>query len=290
MGGPCELQAHVIDGADDASAAFVAAEAEVRRLEARYSRYRDDSVTTLINRSAGTESGCVVDAETAALLDFADTAFEQSGGLFDLSSGALRRAWDFKAQRVPEANELAQALACVGWQRVDWQWPRLFLAQGMELDFGGIVKEYAADRAVDVLRAHGVRHGLAELGGDIAIVGPHPDGAPWQVGIRHPRDPGQAIATIPLAHGAIASSGDYERWFETGGTRYCHILNPLTGWPAQGLASASVVAPQCLLAGAASTIAMLKGAQHGPAWLDALGLAHLCVTPGGAVVGALGGA
>lgn len=286
MGGPCELQLYAADPAAAARAAALA-EAEVRRLEHAYSRFRDDSVTAAINRSAGQPDGIVVDAETAALLDFGQTAWEQSDGLFDLTSGALRRAWDFKARRVPGPAEVDAALAHVGWQRLRWQRPVLQLPAGMELDFGGIVKEYAADRAARALREAGVRHGLAELGGDIAIAGPHPDGAPWQVGIRHPRDPERAVASIALARGAIASSGDYERFFEAGGRRYCHILNARTGWPSEGPAGVSVIAEECLLAGAATTIAMLKGPADGPAWLQALGLPYLCVAADGTAHGSL---
>jgi thiamine biosynthesis lipoprotein len=286
MAGPCELQVYAPDETR-AAGACAAGEAEVRRLEAAYSRYRDDSITSRINRSAGDPAGVDVDDETVGLLDFAHTAWQQSDGLFDLTSGALRRAWDFKAQRVPTQAQVEAALAHVGWQRVRWERPRLRLEAGMELDFGGIVKEYAADRARRVLHDAGARNGCVDLCGDLAIVGPHPDGAPWQVGIRHPRDPASAIAAIELAGGAIASSGDYERYFEAGGRRYCHILNARTGWPSAGPASVSVVAHDCLLAGAASTIAMLKGPRDGPAWLAELGLAWLCVDAQGRVSGSL---
>lgn len=284
MGGPCELQLYA---AASPEAAFALGEAEVRRLEQKYSRYRDDSATTALNRSAGAPGGFDADDETAGLLDFAQTAWQQSDGLFDVTSGVLRRAWDFKAQRVPSSGELAATLAHVGWQRVRWARPTLHLAKGMELDLGGIVKEYAADCVARVLRDTGARHGLVELGGDLAILGPHPDGRPWQVGIRHPRDPEHSIASVEIADGAIASSGDYERYFESGGRRYCHILNAKTGWPVEGLASVSVVAAQCLVAGAASTIAMLKGESDGPAWLRSLDLPHFCVATGGALSGTL---
>lgn len=287
MGGPCELQLYASNAAA-AQRAAAAGEAEVRRLEQKYSRYRDDSVTTTVNRSAGQAGGVVVDDETAALLDYAHTAWEQSGGLFDVTTGVLRRAWDFKAKAVPTRDAVAAALAHVGWQRVTWTWPRLALPAGMEVDFGGVVKEYAADRAAHVLAAHGQRHGLVELGGDIALVGPHPDGAPWHVGIRHPRENETALATVDLAAGAIATSGDYERFFEHDGVRYCHILDARTGWPAQGLSSVSVLADQCLVAGTASTVAMLMGPEDGPAWLASLGLPYLCVDAHGRVSGALG--
>ncbi len=285
MGGPCELRLYAADQAQGDQYA-AAAQAEIQRLERRYSRYRDDSLTTQINRSAGDAHGVEIDAESAALLDYAQTAWEQSEGLFDITSGVLRRVWDFKARRIPSQEEIAAVLPLIGWDKVQWRRPRLVLPRaGMEVDFGGYVKEYAADRAAQAARAASARHGFVELAGDIAVIGPHPDGAPWQIGIRHPRRPEQAMASIPLAAGAIASSGDYERYFEIDGKRYCHVLNPKTGWPVQGLASVSVVAEQCLIAGTASTVAMLKGATAGPAWLDQLGLRHLCMDAQGRLDG-----
>jgi len=287
MGGPCELRLYAPDAAH-AESWSGAAQAEILRLEQRYSRYREDSLTTRINRSAGDVRGIEVDEEDAALLDYAHTAWVQSEGLFDITSGVLRRVWDFKTQRVPSTAEIARVLPLIGWDKVRWSRPRLALPMaGMELDFGGYVKEYAADRAAQAAHAAGARHGFVELAGDIAVIGPHPDGAPWQVGIRHPRAPEQPMASIPLAAGAIASSGDYERYFELDGRRYCHVLNPKTGWPVQGLASVSVVAEQCLVAGTASTVAMLKGPVDGPAWLEQLGLRYLCMDAQGRLDGTL---
>ncbi len=285
MGGPCEVRLYAPDRARADAYADVA-KAEILRLEQRYSRYRDDSFTTQVNRSAGDARGVEADAESAALLDYAQTAWEQSEGLFDITSGVLRRVWDFKARRVPSQQEIDSILPLIGWQQLRWDKPHLVLPlAGMELDFGGYVKEYAADRAAQACREAGARHGFVELAGDIALIGTHPDGAPWQIGVRHPRLPEQALATIPLGAGAIASSGDYERYFEVDGQRYSHLLNPKTGWPVRGLAAVSVVAAQCLIAGTASTIAMLKGAEAGPRWLGELGLRHLCVTADGALAG-----
>jgi thiamine biosynthesis lipoprotein len=286
MGSPCELQLYATSPAQ-ADEAAAQAQHEMQRLESVYSRFRDDSLTTRINRSAGSAQGVEVDDETAGLLDYAQQAWMQSDGLFDITSGVLRQAWNFKSGRLPTQAQLDSVLPRIGWQRVRWKKPRLWLPAGMELDFGGYVKEYAADSAARVCREAGIRHGLVELGGDISLVGTHPDGAPWQVGIRNPRAPEQAIARIPLGHGAIASSGDYERYMEVGGQRYCHILNPKTGWPVEGLRAVSVVAEQCLVAGTASTIAMLKGAEAGPRWLAELGLPWLAVDAQGRLSGSI---
>jgi thiamine biosynthesis lipoprotein len=154
----------------------------------------------------------------------------------------------------------------------------------MELDLGGIGKEYAADRAADICAAMGLQHGLVDFGGDIRLIGPRPGGLPWKIGIRHPRISGRQIAAVDLAAGALATSGDYERFIEVAGRRYCHILNPHTGWPARGLRSVSVISPNCLVAGSLATIAMLKG-REAIVWLRSLGVRHLFVDEDDAVGG-----
>lgn len=283
MGSPCELQVYA-PSLDAAAQAVAAARAEIERLEQKYSRYRPDSVTSRINASAGDERGIDVDAETAALLDYAAQAHAQSEGLFDITSGVLRQAWDFRLGRLPEQSAIEAILPRIGWDKLRWQAPHLVLPMaGMELDFGGYVKEYTTDAAVQCLRAAGIRHGLVEMGGDIGIVGPHPDGTPWRVGVRHPQAPQQAVVGVDLHEGAIASSGDYERYMDVDGQRYCHILNPRTGWPVRGLQAVSVIAPQCLVAGTASTIAMLKG-EAGITWLQALGLPWFALNAQGQVL------
>jgi thiamine biosynthesis lipoprotein len=118
---------------------------------------------------------------------------------------------------------------------------------------------------------------LVELGGDICVIGPHPDGSPWRVGVRHPRRADTPMAVVDLASGGIASSGDYERYMVVEGQRYAHLLDARSGWPVQGMAAVSVIAPSCLIAGTASTIAMLHGADA-RGWLAALGLPHLSMT------------
>lgn len=274
MGSRCEVRLYAL-AEERAALGAQAAIADVRRLETKYSRYRTDSVTAAINRVAALGGGLDVDDETATLLDYAETCYEQSEGLFDLTSGSLREAWGPQSRARPDAETLTRLLARVGWRKVQWQRPRIaFAVSGMEIDFGGVVKEYAADRAAVLCAEAGFRHGLVDLGGDIKIVGPHPDGAPWNVGIQHPRIADAVMATLDLAHGAVATSGDYERFLEVNGERYCHILSPRTGMPVRGLAGVSVVAEECVVAGSATTIAMLLE-DRGPAWLKELGLPHV---------------
>ena len=270
-----------------ATRAAEAAVADVLRIEAKYSRYRDDSVTTRINRTAGGEA-VAIDAETAALLTYADQCHRISGGRFDLTSGVLRRAWDFRRSppRIPDAGMLAAATALIGWNRVEWDGSSVRLPDaGMEIDFGGIGKEYAADRAATVCAEHGIGHGLVNLGGDVRATGPQPDGEPWRVGIRHPRREGAAIATVLLESGAVATSGDYERFFEIGGQRYSHILDPGTGRPVAHWQSVSVVAPLCVVAGSFATIAMLLE-REAEAFLRQQRLPYVAVDAAGEVRGA----
>ena len=280
MGSPCALV--IYESKKNSSRSIVdQVLGEVSRLEHKYSRYRSDSVTSEINRAAKhtcrTSRRISLDQETAALLDYANVAFEQSAGLFDITSGVFREAWDFGSGRLPLESAIQQIKQRVGWNRLSWKNPELsFSIAGMQLDFGGYVKEYAVDRVCLLLKKMKVKHGLIDMGGDIGVVGPRPDGESWNIGIRDPREPERAIASIELESGAIASSGDYERFMQVNGKRYCHILNPIIGWPVSYWSSVSVVADQCLVAGSASTITMLKE-YHGLQWVKELGLTSLCI-------------
>jgi thiamine biosynthesis lipoprotein len=286
MGSPCEIQLFARDPTR-ARAAFAAMRADIERLEGRYSRYRDTSLVSAINRAAAQGGRIEVDAETACLLDYADACFRESEGLFDVTSGILRRAWKLDRGELPDERAVAALLDRVGWQRIRWERPALaFPIRGMEIDLGGVVKEYAADRAAAVCRAQGVQRGMVNLGGDIRIVGPRPGGAPWRIGIRHPRRKDRVLTTLLLSEGAVASSGDYERCIEIDGVRYGHILDPRTGWPVRHLAAVSVVAGLGVVAGSVSTIAMLFEAA-GPGWLARSGLPHVWIDVDGRAGGPL---
>jgi thiamine biosynthesis lipoprotein len=281
-----ENEVHVHASEPDSWRAAAAAIEEVLRIEDKYSRYRADSIVSRINAAAGGEP-VPLDPETRSLLAYAAACFRESGGLFDATSGVLRRAWRFDAARVPDAGDLADVVRLIGWDRVEWDDNRIRLPMpGMELDFGGFGKEYAADRAALKLREAGIASGLVNLAGDVAVMGPQPDGTPWRVGIRHPRKPDTLIATLPVYSGGLATSGDYERYVEVDGVRHCHVLDPRTGQSAHGFQSVTVHAPSCLVAGSATTIAMLKGREAGLAWLRTLGFAHFCVLDDGSIVDA----
>lgn len=265
--------------APDAAAARALAQVainEVQRIEFAYSRYRPDSIISRINAAAGF-GDVETDAETDALLDYADQLYASSGGLFDITSGVLRRAWNFREARVPLRSELEPLLALTGRDKVERGPGRIRLSRfGMELDFGGFGKEYAADRAAVLLREAGVRHGYVNLGGDLRVIGPQPDGSPWQIAIRHPRELERTIASIDVHSGGLASSGDYERYMEVDGRRYCHVLSPVDGMSVDYWRSVSVLAPFAIAAGSYATVAMLKGAE-GLEFLEESGLGFLAI-------------
>ena len=285
------VHAITVDAADArAREAVDAAIADVQRIEAKYSRYRDDSLLSRINRAAGVHS-VEIDDETRALLDYADRCHALSQGRFDVTSGVYRRAWDFRRDppRIPVPEQIEALRDLVGWHYVERKGRSVYLRKrGMQLDFGGIGKEYAADRAATILQQHGIVHALVNLGGDVRAVGAQASGSPWHIGIRHPRDPEPAvIASVDVAEGAIATSGDYERFFEIDGRRYCHIIDALTGMPVSAWQSISVAAPLAIVAGSCSTIAMLLG-DEAPAFLRDQRVAWIGIDASGRRVGSLG--
>ncbi|HZM36793.1 MAG TPA: FAD:protein FMN transferase [Burkholderiales bacterium] len=238
MGTAAEI---VAEGADEvrlregAEAAF----REMRRLSDMMSHYEPSSVVSAINAAAGVRA-VAVPAELAEVLAQARRVSERTGGAFDVTVGALR-GWRFRPgeERVPAPQELAAQLAKVDFRKLETGAGKAFLTEpGMRIDLGGIAKLYILDAGRRVLRSHGVGRALVNGGGDVVA---HSDGAPWRVGVRDPREPARLLGTLELAEGAVASSGDYERFFEREGRRYHHILDPRTGHPPRGVRGVTLV-------------------------------------------------
>lgn len=258
MGCPCEV---LVDTADPGLGRRLAAaaEAEARRVEAKFSRYRADSVVSRLNASNGRP--VAVDEETALLLDFAAECWRLSDGLFDVTTGVLRRAWRFEPGAAPPSDRaVEEARALVGWDKAEWSGGALTLRPGMEVDLGGLGKEYAADRALALLRAESDEAVLVNVGGDIAARGPRRGGEPWLVGIERAGTEGEASRVVGMTRGGLTTSGDTKRCLEAGGRRYGHILDPRTGRPVEGAPrSVTVAAGSCTEAGFLSTAGMLMG-------------------------------
>ena len=258
MASPCVV---LIDTHDERLGAEVGelVETEALRIEAKYSRYRP-SVVTEINETAG--QAVEVDEETADLIGYSMVCYTLSEGLIDITSGALRRAWKFDGSgTVPTELQVREALRHVGWKRVIWNRPILRLQAGMEIDFGGIGKEYAVDRALALAEAHTRAPVLVNFGGDLRVSGPRRDGTPWYVAIEDVDRTGNAAGLLELSRGALATSGDTYRYVVRDGVRYGHVLNPQTGWPiTDAPRSVTVHAATCTEAGLLAKLALLRGA------------------------------
>ena len=274
MASPCEIILNTSD-LDLATKMGQAAADEVHRIEVKYSRYRSDSVLSQINRSAGTV--CTVDDETAKLIDFSAHCHALSDGLFDITSGVLRRVWRFDcSDQVPTRAAVRAIKQHVGFDKISWQTPSLTLRQGMELDFGGIGKEYAADCALARMGQIAKIPALVNLGGDLCC-NKAPEQGCWQVGVERPGSDRAPVMVLDLASGALATSGDTHRFLLKQGKRYSHILNPRSGWPIDGgPRSVTVAAPSCIEAGMIATFALLQGAQA-EQFLSEQGVQYWCL-------------
>ena len=270
MACPCEALIDV----DDARLARVLAEAAAqcaRRIERKFSRYRTGNIVHAINTSNGRPVR--VDTETAKLLDYAAILTQMSDGRFDITSGVLRRAWTFDGgERTPTREQVNALLELVGWNRVVWRSPVLQLSPGMQIDFGGIGKEYAVDAAAAATAAIAPDVScLINFGGDAAVLRPRRNGEPWRVGVERPDAVGVAEHIVYLTRGGLATSGDSRRFVLKDGKRYSHILDARTGWPVEDAPrSVTVVADSCTQAGSLATLAMLQGS-NAEAFLQASG-------------------
>ena len=269
MASPCEVHVGEADLATADRVVAIAA-AEAHRIEAKFSRYRRGNIIDAINTAEGRP--VVVDDETARLLDYAARLHELSDGKFDVTSGVLRRAWRFDgSDRVPAPEAVAALLPIVGWSKVRWRAPQLTLPPGMEIDLGGIGKEYAVDSAAGLVRLVSARC-LLNFGGDLLALGPQHGGAPWRVGIESVAQGGAVARHIDLTVGALATSGDSRRFLLKDRTRYGHVLDPRTGWPVVGAPrSVTVAAATCTEAGMLATLALLQGGAA-EAFLEAQGV------------------
>lgn len=247
--------------ADDA---MVAAQQEINRLEALFSRTRDDSDISKLNAAAGSGQAVTLDPETVSLLDFA----RDYAPWFDITIAPVMDAWGFTkdSNRVPSQEELNRLLPLVDASRLEVDADRS-VAQlpqaGMAVDLGGVAKGYAGDRAAAILAEHGITSAILALGGNITALGTKPDGSAWNVAVKDPKDTSKYICVIPLVNKTAATSGGYERYFVENGVTYHHIIDPTTGYPANsGLLSVTVVADESKKADLLSTYCFVLGADR----------------------------
>lgn len=272
MGTNCEVQYATSDAAQG-DAFEKAAVGWVEAFEAKYSRFRPDSLVSRINAAAGKE-WVAVDAEMEQMLKLCDMVFFMTEGVLDATALPLIRLWNYKAEHpvIPSAAQIAAARELVGWSKVKRESGRVYLPrEGMALDFGGFGKEYAVDIVAQIAQDHGLQNVLVDFGHDLRGMGIPPGRPAWHIGLEDPRKPGTTAGSIALmGNRGVASSGDYIRGFTIEGKRYGHIIDPRTGSPvANGSLQATVVAASCLQAGVLSTSAFVLGVPRGIDFIQA---------------------
>ncbi len=275
MASPCEVLCET-DAAEEARRLTELAAVEAWRVEDKFSRYQQGNIVDRINEAAG--AAIEVDTETSQLIDFSVTLYEISAGRFDITSGVLRHVWRFDgSSNIPSAASIEKLMRHVGWDRVTWEAPILRMGSGMQIDFGGIGKEYAVDRAATLVRKASGASCLLNFGGDLVAIRRPRRQETWKVGVEAAdASNSNAERLLNLAVGGLATSGDARRYLVKNGIRYSHILDPTTGWPVPDAPrSITVAADTCTQAGMLSTLAMLEGAQA-EAFLDAQQVRYWC--------------
>jgi thiamine biosynthesis lipoprotein len=265
LGTACVIQFR--HSGDTSARQFIAsALAWLASFEAKFSRFRADSIISRINAAAGRE-WVEVDGETEQLLDLAADLHRLTDGILDPTMLPLLRVWDWKTvhAKLPDKAAIKAAHALTGWRKLQRKPGQVFLPQaGMGLDFGGFGKEFAVDQLVDIAREHGIEDALIDLGRDLYGMGGNGRHPFWHVGLEDARHPDTCWGGLAVADFAVAASGDALRRFEINGVRYGHILDPRSGWPvANGVRGVSVIAPTCLQAGIYSTAIFVLGLKDG---------------------------
>jgi thiamine biosynthesis lipoprotein len=272
MGTQCDVQ-YAAPGGDAQAAQFESQAVQwVNAFEAKYSRFKSESLIGLINSSAGRE-WITVDAEAEQFFKLCDTLHFMTQGVLDPTMLPLIKLWNWKAAPpvVPSPAQVAAAKALVGWQKVQRKPGQIFLPQaGMALDFGGFGKEFAVDRVAQIGAECGLNAVLVDFGHDLRTMGVPPGRPAWHIGLEDPKNPGATAGSMAITgNKAVASSGDYLRCFVSEGRRYGHIIDPRTGWPvANGCLQATVVASTCLQAGVLATTAFVLGIPQGIAFIQ----------------------
>ncbi|MBI3995266.1 MAG: FAD:protein FMN transferase [Nitrospirae bacterium] len=272
MGGPWEIIAH--GPPDHARRANDAAFHEIARIESLLSRFRPDSEISRINKAVGPRT-LPVDPEVCGIIALALRYAERTGGAFDPTAGALGRLWRFGPDGPrsvpPDKEQIRTALKRVDYRRVFIDEARCALTitqPGLEFDLGGMGKGYAVDRAVAILRSHGIERGFVSCGSTSFALGAPPLHDAWRIGIRDPRRPDRVVRTLRIRDRAVSTSGAHEQFFICDGKRYGHICDPRTGYPTSEMAGVNVIAPTATEADILSTAAFVLGIREGVAILE----------------------
>lgn len=254
---------------ENAEIAAIKVEDEIKRLESLMSFFLESSEVTKLNNAAGkneVELGC----EVLYVLNRAKYFSELCGGTFDITIGPVAKLWGVFTDhaKIPSPKEINDALSFTGYKDISINnglGTAKLEKSGESVDLGAIAKGYAADRAIEIYKQHGIESAFINLGGNVMVLGNKPDGTPWKIGIQNPIfQRGACLGAIQAKNKTIVTSGDYERYFEKDNVRYHHILDPRTGYPANsGLMSATIVSEKSIGADAISTAIFILGLHEG---------------------------
>ena len=245
---------------------------EMRRLEQLMSTHIGDSEISRLNANAGGQF-VTVSPEVLEVIQRGIHWGKLSNSALDITIGPAASLWRFgeKDSLLPDTTRLKQALPLVNYRNIEIQDSKIRLKQpGMALHLGAIAKGYAVDRAMDVLKRSGIQNAIINAGGDLQALGSREERQLWKIGIQHPRNPEKMIAVFALPGKAVATSGDYQKYFMQNGTRYHHILNPQNGMPARGVISVTIIAESVMDADALATAAFVLGPKKGMELIDSL--------------------
>jgi thiamine biosynthesis lipoprotein len=240
---------------------------EVTRIENMISSWNPDSETSEINRNAGIEP-TKVSYELYELIRRSKRISKLSNGYFDISFAAMNTLWDFSSGStyIPDQEGIDRAIHLVNYENIQLNEDdtSVFLVnKRMKIGFGAIGKGFAANRAKAVMLEKGAESGVVNAGGDLIGWGTRDDGKSWNIGIQDPLDKHNILLSIPINNQAVVTSGNYEKFIEIKGEKYCHILNPKTGWPAKNLRSVTIICADTELADALSTTVFVLGKEKG---------------------------
>ncbi len=232
----------------------------INALEAEISRTKESSDVSALNAADG--QSVALSDETADVLRRALALAEETDGLFDPTIAPLSDLWQIGTDdaAVPAQEEIDAVLASIDYENITLDGTTASLANGAQIDLGGIGKGYAADQVAQMLRDAGIERAHISLGGNVYVIGEKETGTPWTVGITDPDQSEEYIATLKVTDTSVVTSGDYERYFEQDGVRYCHIFDPETGYPAEtDLRSVTVVSEDSTMADAYATALFVMG-------------------------------
>jgi thiamine biosynthesis lipoprotein len=271
---------------DEGKAAIEAGMAELRRLDAMMSLYKDDSELTRVNRAAG-KHPVTVSPEMLEVVEAARKISDLSGGAFDVTVGPLVVLWQMQLKEgtVPTDDEIARVRLLVNYRTivVDKKASTIFLKKpGMIMDFGGM-KGYTADRAAEVIKKRGINNAIIAVAGDIWVLGHREDGKPWRIGVQHPREADKTLTVLDLSDKYISTSGDYERFVIRERKRYHHIIDPRTGKPSRGVISATLIGDKGAFIDPLTKVPFILGPEQGLKILKKFGCEAIIVDEQGKV-------